>query len=97
MLLRSNRLIEKIETHTNTNHTKQTKHTKNDIEKTPYSISEFTSQFFDDSSVAWKMNKIQNKNATYEYRCAFCYTNKRCRELPFDQLYCKKHINYTHK
>lgn len=87
MLLRSNRCITKIETQKN--------NTNNDInpEITPFSISEFTSQFFNDSSVAWKMNKVQNENATYQYRCAYYYSKtKRCRELPCSQLYCKKHM-----
>lgn len=88
MLLRSKRLVTKIDTKKNI--------VTNDLEKcekTPYSISEFSSKFFDESSVAWKINKIQKMNATYEYRCAFYYSNKkRCCELPFEQLYCKKHM-----
>lgn len=31
--------------------------------------SEFTHAFFDDSSTAWRANKIRKPNATYSYKC----------------------------
>ena len=31
--------------------------------------SEFTAAFFDESSTAWRANKIVKPNATYSYRC----------------------------
>lgn len=64
----------------------------NSTTKTPYSIAEFTQDFFNDASQAWRANKIQKSNATYQYRCSERLKNeKRCSKTLHSQLYCQKH------
>ena len=73
----------------------------NEIEK------EFTQDFFEDASKAWRNNKIKKLNGNFKYKC--CYINKnkkRCirklyRDECFDSklnrpnkdIFCKFHIN----
>jgi len=60
--------------------------------KTPYSIAEFTQDFFNDASISWRENKIQKPNATYQYRCSERLKNgKRCAKSPHNQFYCQSH------
>lgn len=64
----------------------------NNNNKTPYSIAEFSQDFFNDASQAWRSNKIQKPNATYQYRCSERLKNgKRCSKSPHDQFHCQKH------
>jgi Zn-dependent M32 family carboxypeptidase len=66
--------------------------TRSNTTKTPYSISEFTQEFFNDSSEAWRANKIQKPNATFQYRCSERLKNgKRCAKSPLNQFHCQKH------
>lgn len=61
--------------------------------KTPYSIAEFTQEFFNNASKAWRANKIQKPNATYQYRCSERLKNgNKCAKSPHDQFYCQKHM-----
>lgn len=61
--------------------------------QTPYSIAEFTQEFFDNSSEEWKSNKIKKSNATYQYRCSQRIANgKRCSKEPHNQFHCQKHM-----
>ena len=61
--------------------------------QTPYSIAEFTQEFFDHSSEYWKANKIKKSNATYQYRCSQRIANgKRCSKEPHNQFHCQKHM-----
>ena len=54
--------------------------------KTPYSIAEFNQDFFNDASQAWRANKIQKPNATYQYRCSERLKNeKRCSKTLHSQ------------
>ena len=60
--------------------------------KTPYSIAEFNQEFFNDASIAWRENKIQKPNATFQYRCSERLKNgNRCAKSPHDQFHCQKH------
>ena len=64
----------------------------NNNNKTPYSIAEFTQDFFNDASESWRANKIQKPNATYQYRCSERLKNgKRCAKSPHNQFYCQAH------
>ena len=70
----------------------QTRSNNNNNNKTPYSIAEFTQDFFNDSSEAWRANKIQKPNATFQYRCSERLKNgNRCAKSPHNQFYCQKH------
>ena len=70
-------------------------------------IEEFDSTFFDESSRSWRMNKIEKKNGTYVYKCAFVKDNGEHCKLPIcknNNINCKKNILdyynnycYTHK
>ena len=60
--------------------------------KTPYSITEFNPEFFNNASIAWRENKIQKPNATFQYRCSERLKNgNRCAKSPHDQFHCQKH------
>jgi len=70
----------------------QTRSNNNNNTKTPYSIAEFSQDFFNDASIAWRENKIQTANATFKYRCSERLKNgKRCAKSPHDQFYCQTH------
>jgi len=56
----------------------------------PYSISEFTSAFFDTSSEAWRSNKVR-VGPMFTYRCEYIHSNgKRCPKaiIPKQKLDC---------
>lgn len=65
----------------------------NNNNKTPYSIAEFTQDFFNDASESWRANKIKKPNATYQYRCSERLKNKNrcCSKTLHSQFYCKSH------
>lgn len=44
---------------------------------------EFDSNFFEEASKAWKSNKIEKENCTYEYKCTFRYYAKACNNKSF--------------
>ncbi len=59
--------------------------------------AEFTPEFFNNASNAWKNNKIKLENHTYNYRCCMILSNeKRCKKSIFnkynkDSLFCYQH------
>ena len=53
--------------------------------------SEFTSDFFDESSKAWLQNKVRY-GASYRYRCWYIHSNKKqCAKPALFSDYCKQH------
>lgn len=53
--------------------------------------SEFTSEFFDESSKAWLENKIR-KGCTYAYKCSYIHSNTRkCEKAADNNELCKRH------
>lgn len=55
-------------------------------------ITEFTPEFFDESSKAWLENKVRN-GASYAYRCAYIHSNKKqCNNGATQNDYCKRHF-----
>ena len=68
---------------------------------------EFSHDFFDNASDAWRNNKKKTLNGIFEYKCCYVYKNKkRCtRKLYRNQcidseitglnkdIFCKLHIN----
>jgi len=72
--------------------TRSNNNNSNNNTKTPYSIAEFSQDFFNDASIAWRENKIQTANATFKYRCSERLKNgKRCAKSPQNQFYCQTH------
>ena len=75
----------------------------------PIIETEFSQDFFDESSKAWRKNKRVKSNGLFEYKCCFVDSNKkRCtRKLYRDEcsksknilnknnrdIFCKLHIN----
>ncbi len=63
-------------------------------------MEEFTSKFFDESSEAWRKNKVKTSimEGVFEYRCAeICQNGKRCINKPYsfmDEEKNKKYIKY---
>jgi len=48
--------------------------------------AEFTPEFFNNASNAWKNNKIKLENHTYNYRCCMILSNeKRCKKSIFNK------------
>ncbi len=69
---------------------------------------EFDSNFFEEASKAWKSNKIEKENCTYEYKCTFLNNKSvRCNRSLYEyelsskkkelktncNHFCKIHIN----
>ena len=53
--------------------------------------SEFTSEFFDESSRAWMENKIR-KGTMILYRCHYTHsTSRRCSKAAESRFFCKQH------
>ena len=53
--------------------------------------SEFTSDFFDQSSQSWLQNKIRH-GAAYSYKCLYIHSNKKqCHHAATHNDYCKRH------
>lgn len=53
--------------------------------------SEFTAEFFDESSKEWMQNKIRNGQMTF-YRCDHIHKNKkRCSAVATHRDLCKRH------
>lgn len=53
--------------------------------------TEFTPQFFDESSKAWMENKVRC-GASYAYKCSYIHSNKKRCEYPGTHSdYCKRH------
>jgi len=55
--------------------------------------AEFTAAFFDESSKAWRANKVLQPNATYSYKCrSFLKSGKECtlKAVNLEQT-CKRH------
>jgi hypothetical protein len=53
--------------------------------------SEFTPEFFDESSRAWMENKIRI-GAAYSYKCAYIHSNKKlCQNNAILNEFCKRH------
>jgi hypothetical protein len=53
--------------------------------------SEFTPEFFNQSSNAWMENKIR-MGASYSYKCAYIHSNsKKCQHPATFNEYCKRH------
>jgi hypothetical protein len=58
----------------------------------PPGISEFTPEFFDNSSNAWMQNKIKCGTA-YTYRCEYIHSNKKnCKKPSINNNLCKQHF-----
>ena len=56
-----------------------------------YGISEFTSDFFEESSKEWMKNKIR-KGGRYVYRCNYIHSNNRqCSKTVMLNEFCKQH------
>ncbi len=70
-------------------------------------VNEFDSNFFEESSKAWKANKIEKENSTYKYKCTFRNKKKiRCSRALYEyelnsknkpykensEHFCKMHI-----
>jgi hypothetical protein len=56
-----------------------------------YGISEFTPEFFDESSKEWMKNKIR-KGGGYIYKCAYIHSNNRqCSKAAILNEFCKQH------
>jgi hypothetical protein len=54
-------------------------------------ISEFTPEFFNESSKAWQKNKIRC-GASYAYKCLYIHSNqKQCKHPSTNSEYCKRH------
>jgi hypothetical protein len=54
-------------------------------------ISEFTSEFFDQSTQAWLQNKIRCGHS-YAYKCDYIHSNKKqCNQPSTHSNYCKRH------
>jgi hypothetical protein len=58
-----------------------------------------TEMNFDDSSKAWRLNKVPGPNGTFSYKCQIC--PKECHVYSIKNkvhsgvaLYCKKHLSY---
>ena len=68
---------------------------------TPYSISEFTSDFFNNSSIEWRKNKKIKKNRITVYKCCWIHRNgKRCIKTTIDSKKENKYIytmDYSHE
>ena len=45
---------------------------KNTKHKKMPGIEEFTAEFFQQASDAWRKNKIVKKDCTYDYKCSLC-------------------------
>ena len=53
--------------------------------------SEFTSDFFDESSRAWLSNKVRC-GSSYAYKCAYIHSNtKQCIKSAVLHDFCKQH------
>jgi len=60
---------------------------------------EFTKDFFEDASKAWRLNKISNKGGSFTYKCHYKHSNSRLCNKPiqytiknkYNDIYCKKH------
>jgi hypothetical protein len=53
--------------------------------------SEFTPEFFDESSRAWLENKVR-MGAGYTYKCDYIHSNtKQCRKPAVITTFCKQH------
>lgn len=62
---------------------------------TPYSIAEFTSDFFDNASTSWKKNKKFKKHRMVGYKCCWIHKNgRRCIKTTMDSKIDNKYI-YT--
>ncbi len=68
----------------------------------------FDSNFFEEASKAWKSNKIEEENSTYQYKCTYRnHKNIRCTRRLYEyelmsknkplktncDYFCKLHIN----
>jgi hypothetical protein len=55
--------------------------------------SQFTAAFFDESSTAWRANKIMKPNATYSYKCRSVLKSGKACPLAATTLEqtCKRH------
>jgi hypothetical protein len=59
---------------------------------------EFTSDFFNNASNAWKNNKIKLENNTYNYRCCMILSNeKRCKKQIFNKYNKESVFCYQHR
>jgi hypothetical protein len=57
----------------------------------PPGNSEFTPEFFDESSRAWLENKVR-MGAGYTYKCDYIHSNtKQCRKPAILSNFCKQH------
>ncbi len=56
------------------------------------SNSEFTAEFFDQSSKAWIENKIKC-GTSYVYKCIYIHSNqKQCKRPTIQDQLCKQHL-----
>jgi hypothetical protein len=69
---------------------------------------EFSGSFFEEASKAWRLNKIERNDCTYEYKCIYCdpKSGKRCNRVLYEyelrlykkemkpnaDIFCKTHI-----
>lgn len=54
--------------------------------------SEFTPQYFDESTKAWMENKVRC-DAAYSYKCSYIHSNnKQCHHPSTQNEYCKRHF-----
>jgi hypothetical protein len=56
--------------------------------------SEFTAEFFEESSRAWMENKVR-KGQFVLYRCAYIHSNTRnCSSAATHSGFCKRHLGF---
>ena len=56
------------------------------------SIQEFTPEFFQQASDAWRKNKISKPDGQFVYKCEFCQ-NKANRNVSKEKMKCWNHRN----
>lgn len=56
--------------------------------------AEFSAEWFDQSSQAWRANKKSRQNGTFVYVCEhICSTKRQCKKEVFkNSRYCKYHL-----
>lgn len=53
---------------------------------------DFDSNFFNEASIAWRLNKISHKGGAFSYKCFYIHSNgKKCNKQIFIEPYCKRH------
>lgn len=60
--------------------------------------SEFTSEFFDESSTAWMANKLKKNDCTYVYKCNHLLLSGRpCKNVAKTNMKCGTHAKTNAK